>query len=109
VEREQIGVQVEDTIAEISGDFFDLFEEFKKLRFAVEVGAVSGAVLCDEDNFLGSLLDKVANFGENGRKRERNLLSSDFRNDTEGAGIIAALSDFEIFKFVVDVGQGTRN
>ena len=53
------------------------------MRFAVEVGAVTGAVLRDEDDFFGSLVDEVLGFGKDFFKRKRSLFSSDFWDDTE--------------------------
>jgi hypothetical protein len=105
MEGKQIRIQVQHTITEISGDFFNLFKEFKKLRFAGEVNTISGGVLGDEDNFLGSLLNEIANFLKKSGKRERNLLSTDFRDNAKGAGVITPFGNFKIFKSLVKIGQ----
>jgi hypothetical protein len=102
-----IWIQVENAIAEISRDLFDLFQQFKKLRCTVEVDAISGGILSNEDDFVNALLDKVVDFLEKGWNGKRSLFSSNFWDNAKGTGVVAAFGDFEIFKSLVEVGQGS--
>jgi hypothetical protein len=86
---------------------FYLFEEFKKLRLPIEVNAISGRVLGNENEFFGSLMKEILCLLEQGRKRKRNLLSSDIGDNAKRARIVAAFGDFEVFKALVEIGQGS--
>jgi hypothetical protein len=86
---------------------FDLFEEFKKLRFAIEVSSIAGGVLGDEDDFFGSLVNEGLDFVKELRNWKRSLFSSDFGDNAKGAGIVASFGDFEVFKFMGKVGEGS--
>jgi hypothetical protein len=107
VEGKQVRIEVKDTITKIPRKVLNLLEKLKKLRFAVEVYAISRTVLGNEDNFCGSLLDEGLHLVNEGRNGKRGLFSSNFGDDAKGAGIIAAFGDFEIFKGMVQIGQGS--
>jgi hypothetical protein len=86
-----------------------LFQKFKKLRFPIEVCPITGAVLCQETDFVNALVNEILDFLQDFGEGERNLFSSDFGDNAECTGIVTSFGNFEVFKALVKVGEGSGN
>ena len=62
----------------------------------IEVAAVGAGVLRNDDELLDAGLDQLFGFAQHVARRARDEVAAQFRNDAEGAAVVAALGDLEI-------------
>jgi len=96
-----VGVGVEEAEPAEVGDAGELVEEGCEAVFEAQVFAVAGGVLADEGNFLDAAGDEGLGLGDDGLKAAGTKFAAEVGDDAEGAGMVAALGDF-------DVGGGSR-
>ena len=95
---QDIRIEIEHSITEISWDLINSFQKIKKSGFTIEINSVSSRVLSDQDQFFDSLGNQIFCLLNEGFNRERSLFSSDLWDNTKSTRIIASFCDFEIFK-----------
>jgi hypothetical protein len=97
-----VGVGVEEAEPAEAIDAGELVKECGEAVFEAEVFAVAGGVLADEGDFLDAAGDEgLLRFGDDGFKAAGTEFAAEVGDDAEGAGVVAALGDF-------DVGGGAR-
>ena len=64
--------------------------------FDAEVFAVAGGVLADEGDLLDAAGDELLGFGDDGLEAARAEFAAQVGDDAEGAGVVAALGDFDV-------------
>jgi len=96
-----VGIGVEEAEPAEVGDAGELVEERGEAVFEAEVFAVAGGVLADEGDFLDAASDEGLGFRNDGLEAAGAEFSTEIGDDAEGAGVVAALGDF-------DVGGGAR-
>jgi hypothetical protein len=89
------GVEEADP-AEGGIELVELLEELGESGLAVEIEAVGGEVLGDEDEFAGAVVGEGAGFGEDVFDGEGTERSADGGDGAEGAGAVAAFANFEV-------------
>lgn len=95
---QDVRIEIEHSITEISWDLINSFQKIKKSGFTIQINAVSGRVLSNQDQLFNSLSDQIFCFLNKGFNRERSLFSSDLWDNTKSTRIVASFGDFEIFK-----------
>ena len=90
------GVEVHEPDPVESGDVFEFPEELCEPDFAVEVHAVVGGVLGDEDEFADAIVDEFAGFVEDHFDGFGDVFAAHGWDGAEGAGAVAAFGDFEV-------------
>ena len=95
---QDVRIEIEHSITEISWDLINSFQKIKKSGFTIQINAVSGRVLSNQDQLFNSLSDQIFCFLNKGFNRERSLFSSDLLDNTKSTRIVASFGDFEIFK-----------
>ena len=95
---QDVRIEIEYSITEISRNLINSFQKIKKSGFTIEINSISGRILRNQDQFFNSLGNQIFCLLNEGFNRERSLFSSDLWNNTKSTRIIASFRDFEIFK-----------
>ena len=95
---QDIRIEIEHSITEISWDLINSFQKIKKSGFTIQIHSVSSRILCDQDQLFNSLGNQIFCLLNKSFDRERGLLPSNLWDNTKSTRIIASFSDFEIFK-----------
>src|SRR5258708_38700946 len=94
--RDFVGIGVEESNPLKAFDAREFFQKAGQAIFQSEVFAIAGGVLSDERDFANPGLRQTLGFGDHGFETPGAKLSPKLGNDTEGAGMSAASSDFEL-------------
>ena len=89
-------VQVHEADPLDAVDLFELAEEFGEHDLAVEVHAVIGGVLSDDDQFLDAVSCQFFGFLDDHFHWLGDVLATHLGDGAEGAGSVAAFGDFEV-------------
>ena len=101
-------------------DAGEFVEQRGETVLEAEVFAVAGGVLADERNLLDAARNELLGFGDDGLETPRAEFAAQVGDDAEGAGVVAALGDFDVGRcarrrekprglFVIEIcGQGRR-
>lgn len=95
---QDIRIEIQDSITEISRDFVNSFQKIKKSGFTIQIHSVSSRILCDQDQLFNSLSNQIFCLLNKGFDRERGLFPSNLWDNTKSTRIVASFGDFEIFK-----------
>ena len=99
---ERIAVMQADPLEAV--DVAKGLHQLHDVGLSVEVVAVIGQVLGNEDQFLHALLGQFLGFVKQVGQRHGNVAATDERNGTEGAAAVATFGDFEV-SIVLGGGQ----
>jgi hypothetical protein len=91
-----VGIGVEEAEPAEVGDAGELVEECGEAVFEAEVFAVAGGVLADEGDFANAAGDELLGFGDDGLEAAGTEFAAQVGDDAEGAGVVAALGDFDV-------------
>ena len=95
---QDIRIEIQDSITEISRNFVNSFQKIKKSGFTIQIHSVSSRILCDQDQLFNSLSNQIFCLLNKSFNRERSLFPSNLWDNTKSTRIIASFGDFEIFK-----------
>ena len=95
---QDIRIEIQDSITEISRDFVNSFQKIKKSGFTIKINSVSSRILSNQDQLFNSLSDQIFCLLNKSFNRERSLFPSNLWDNTKSTRIIASFGDFEIFK-----------
>ena len=95
---QDVRIEIEHSITEISWDLINSFQKIKKSGFTIQIHSVSSRILCDQDQLFNSLGNQIFCLLNKGFNRERSLFPSNFWDNTKSTRIVASFGDFEIFK-----------
>ena len=95
---QDIRIEIQDSITEISRNFVNSFQKIKKSGFTIEIDSVSSRVLSNQDQFFDSLGNQIFCLLNKSFDRERGLFPSNLWDNTKSTRIVASFGDFEIFK-----------
>jgi hypothetical protein len=91
-----VGVEEADPLFVRGFDFGEAGEEGGEAVFEAEVFAIAGDVLADEVDFADAIVEQAAGFEDDAFKAAAAELAAELGDDAEGAGVIAALGDFDV-------------
>ena len=91
-----VGIGVEEAEPAEVGDLGERVEELRQAVLEAEVFAVARGVLTDEGDLAGAAGDELLGFGDDRFKSARAEFAAKVGNDAEGAGMVAALGDFDV-------------
>ena len=95
---QDVRIEIEHSITEISWDLINSFQKIKKSGFTIKIHSISGRILRNQDQLFNSLSDQIFCFLNKSFDRERGLFPSNLWDNTKSTRIIASFGDFEIFK-----------
>ena len=95
---QDIRIEIEHSITEISRDLINSFQKIKKSGFTIQIHSISSQVLSNQDQLFNSLSDQIFCLLNESFDRERSLFPSDLWDNTKSTRIVASFGDFEIFK-----------
>ena len=95
---QDIRIEIEHSITEISRDLINSFQKIKKSGFTIQIHSISSRVLSNQDQLFNSLSDQIFCLLNESFDRERSLFPSDLWDNTKSTRIVASFGDFEIFK-----------
>ena len=95
---QDVRIEIEHSITEISWDLINSFQKIKKSGFTIQIHSVSSRILCDQDQLFNSLGNQIFCLLNKSFDRERGLLPSNLWDNTKSTRIVASFGDFEIFK-----------
>ncbi len=91
-----VGIGVEEAEPADAVNFGEAVEELGEAVFEVEIFAVTGGVLANEGDFADALLDELMGLGDDGLETAGAELAAKIGDDTETAGMVAALGDLDV-------------
>ena len=91
-----IGIRIEKAYPQNVFDARQLFQQQRKAIAQPQVFAVGSGVLADQCDFAGSAGRQIFRFAHHGFKAPAAKRAAQLWNDAEGAGVVAALSNFDV-------------